>query len=170
MSVRGSNQECDAQWGQESEELVAEFARHVLQTAAPDELVLFDETAAEYFNDPEAVLHPRHREESVGFGLDLQMLTPYVLAVVTPVIGFLMSIVAETAQEVSRPHVVRLVRRLFRKRDMAPEAASQSVPALTSSQAQQIRQITFERGKGLGLDEDRAKLLADCVVGGLVSV
>ena len=39
--------------------VVEELARLVLEQAAPEELVLFEETSAEYFADPDRVLDPR---------------------------------------------------------------------------------------------------------------
>jgi hypothetical protein len=149
-------------------ELVAELARLALEQAAPEELVLFQETAEDYFRDPRAVLDPGGRDEPLGFGLELAMLTPYVLAVATPVIRFLASTVADAAGEEVKPLVARIVRRLFRRPDPASEATEPAPPPLSTDQARQVREIAYRRAKGLGLDEDRAVLLADSVVGGLV--
>ena len=49
--------------------LVAQLAEAVLAQAAPEELVVFDETAEEYFQDPDRVLSARGGDEAVGFGL-----------------------------------------------------------------------------------------------------
>jgi hypothetical protein len=150
-------------------ELVAELARLALERAAPEELVLFPETAEEYFKDPQAVLDPKRRDEALGFGLDLAMLTPFVLAVATPVIRFLASTVAEAAGQEAKPLVTRLVRRLLRRPDPAPEATEPAPPPLSTDQVRQVRDIAYQRAKNLGLDEDQAVLLADSVVGGLVA-
>jgi hypothetical protein len=149
-------------------ELVADLARLALEQAAPEELVLFPETAEEYFRDPQAVLDPGRRDEALGFGLDIAMLTPYVLAVATPVIRFLVSTVAEAAGEEAKPLVTRIVRRLFRRSDSASEAASEVPAPLSAEQARRVRELAYQRAKGLGLDDDRAALLADSVVGGLI--
>ena len=149
-------------------ELVAELARLALEQAAPEELVLFPETAEEYFNNPQAVLEPRRRDEPLGFGLDVAMLTPYVLAVATPVVRYLVSAAAEAAGQEARPLVVRVVRRLLRRPDPAPAAGEPAPPPLSAAQARQVRELAYQRAKGLGLEEDRAVLLADSVVGGLV--
>lgn len=151
-------------------ELVAELARLALEQAAPEELVLFPETAEEYFKDPQAVLDPKRRDEALGFGLDLAMLTPFVLAVATPVIRFLASTVAEAAGQEAKPLVTRLVRRLLRRPDPAPEATEPAPPPpLSTDQVRQVREIAYQHAKNLGLDEDQAMLLADSVVGGLVA-
>jgi hypothetical protein len=153
---------------EDENELVAELARLALEQAAPEELVLFPETAEEYFRDPQAVLDPEGRDEPLGFGLDIAMLTPYVLAVATPVVRFLISTVAEAAGEETKPLVTRIVRRLFRRPDPASEAASEAPAPLSAEQVRRVRELAYQRAKGLGLDDDRAGLLADSVVGGLV--
>ena len=149
-------------------ELVTELARLALEQAAPEELVLFPETAEEYFKDPQAVLDPKRRDEPVGFGLDLAMLTPYVLAVGTAVIRFLAATVADAAREESRPLVGRLVRRLLRQEESTTRPASEAPSPLSVEEARRVREIAYQRAKALGLAEDQASLLADSVVGGLV--
>jgi hypothetical protein len=149
-------------------ELVAELARLALERAAPEELVLFPDNAEEYFKDPQAALSPERRDEALGFGLDLAILTPYALAVATSVIRFLASTVGEAVGEESKPLVTRIVRRLLRRPDPASEAAEATPPALTAEQTRQVHEVAYQRAKRLGLDEDQATLLADSVVGGLV--
>ena len=150
-------------------QLVAELARLALEQAAPEELVLFPDNAEEYFKDPQAALSPERRDEALGFGLDLAILTPYILAVATSVIRFLVSTVGEAVGEESKPLVTRIVRRLLRRPEAASEEADEaSPPPLTGDQTRRVREIAYQRAKGLGLDEDQAVLLADSVVGGLV--
>jgi hypothetical protein len=148
-------------------ELVAELARLALERAAPEELVLFQETAEEYFQDPQAVLDPRSRDEALGFGIEVAMLTPYVLAVATSVIRFLASTVADAAGQEAKPLVTGIVRRLLRRPQPTPEAVD-APPPLSGDQARQVREVAYQHAKRLGLDEDQAALLADSVVGGLV--
>jgi hypothetical protein len=150
-------------------ELVAELARLALEQAAPEELVLFPDNAKEYFKDPQAALSPERRDEALGFGLDLAILTPYALAVATSVIRFLASTVGEAVGQESKPLVTRIVRRLLRRPDTASEAADEAPPPpLTTDQTRQIHEVAYQRAKRLGLDEDQASLLADSVGGGLV--
>ncbi len=152
-------------------ELLEELARTILEKSAPEELVIFEETSEEYFKDPEAVLHPARRDEALGFGLDLAMLTPYVLAVASPVLGFLLQTVAATAKEEATPRLKALVRRLFNRAngeavEDAPDATGPL--ALTSEQAREVRDLALDRASALGLPAEQARLLADSVVGGLV--
>jgi hypothetical protein len=160
------------------QELISELTQAVLSRAAPEELVVFDETAEEYFADPEATLRPRGRDEPVGFGLDIALLTPYVLAVATPVIQLMVGLVSDAVHTDSRSVLAPLVRRLLRIPGTAVPAApegpatgtsSDTAPlCLTTHQARRIRDVALERGRSLGLPDDRAAMLADAVVGGLV--
>lgn len=158
--------------------LIMELSRTVLSEAAPDEMVVFDETAREYFADPEETLRPHQRDEPVGFGVDIALLTPYVLAVATPVIQLIVDFVADAVKSDSRSLLAPRVRRLFRISDpAAPEVPAATYTAaagngdplsLTAAQAQRIHDVALERGRSLGLPDDRAGMLADAVVGGLV--
>jgi hypothetical protein len=147
--VFGSHKQSEA--GQN--ELVCELAELALERLAPEEIAVLPETAEEYFRDPRSVLAPRRRDEAIGFGLDLALLTPYVLAIATPVLGVLTSIAQQTLEDAS----ARMIRRLFRRGDVS----------LSASQAEQVRDVALEHARGLGLDDGRAALLADAIVGGL---
>ena len=165
--------------GDEARALASELAALSLEDAAPEELVLFPEVEEEFHRDPEALLRARGRDEAVGFGLDVAMLTPYALAVVVPVIQFLASVVQDAAKEEVRTSVSDAIRRLFKRgpkvdADGAADdaAAGQTPPApalaLTPDQARTVRQTAFDQARGLGVDETRAGLLADSLVGRLV--
>ena len=100
------------------------------------------------------------------------MLTPYALAVVVPVIKFLASVVEETAKEEVRTSLSERIRKLFRrdgeKQEGKAEAAGPPALALSQEQARKVRQTAFDQARGLGVDDARAGLLADSLVGRLV--
>jgi hypothetical protein len=152
-------------------ELVTELAQLALEQVAPEELLLFDELAAEYFEDPERAVAGR-REEAVGFGLDLALMTPYLLATVTAVVQFLVKTVAETVGEDARPVVVRLVRRLYRKPEPAGPAPSEPgpgapAPAVDVVERRRIHEVAVTNALKLGLSQEQADLLAASIVGSL---
>jgi hypothetical protein len=154
-------------------DLVTQLAADVLEQTAPEELAVFDETADDYFRDPQAVLDPRRRDEAVGFGIEVSLLAPFVLAVATPVVQFLVATVRDAAKDEARPLVAQLVRRLFRRDQPRHEGTPDSEPGpqpkpLTEEQARTVRRIAFERAQALGLPENTASVLADAVVGGVV--
>ena len=152
-------------------DLIDEFAREVLASVAPEELAIFDETAEEYHRDPDRVLSAKGRDEAVGFGLDLGLLTPYVLAVAAPVLTYLLGTVVDAAKAEAKPIVRDLVHRLFHRRkaaETAPGAQPDAEPIqLSAAEAAKVRDVAFARASDLGLPQERARLLADAVVGGL---
>lgn len=141
----------------ESDELVRELARRTLHRAAPDELVIFDDLVAEYDADPQAALRPPDRDETLGFGLDLTLLTPYVLAVAGFVLPLLNGMVTEVATQQGSAWVDRLIRR-------GPDPAR-----LSDEQARRVRAAAFEQSRRAGLDDDRARLVADSIVGAIAA-
>ena len=126
--------------------------------------MIFELTAEEYFADRQAVLNPQRREESVGFGLDHALLTLYVLAVASMVVTWLGTTVAEAARQESTAVVTSWVRRLFR-RSQQSSPAQEPVRPLSIDQAHRIHEVAFQRAKALGLDDDKAALIADSFVG-----
>jgi hypothetical protein len=143
--------------------LSGELAWQVVGRLAPDELAVFGPVAEEYFADPQAVLSPARREEAVGFGLDLAMLTPYALAVAGSVVTWLVATVSTAAREESEALVTSWVRGLFR-RTAAPAPA---VPPLSDEQARTVRRIAVQQGRAVGLPDQQAALVADAIVGAI---
>ena len=150
----------------EEHDLIEALAQLALERAAPEELALFPETAEEYFRDPQAAVAPRGRDEAVGFGLDLALMTPYILAVAVPVVRYLAGIVQQSVGRELDASVSAAIKRLLRRHGDAQPSAPE-VPVLTSEQLREVRSTAYARAVGLGLDESRATLLADSVVGGL---
>jgi hypothetical protein len=150
----------------EHRDLVRGLAENLVEQLEPDELAVFDETAEEYFADPQAVLDPRRRDEAVGFGIDAELLTPIVLAVAGPVVEYVAAVVVEATGEGIKPALVRMVRRLLRLGD-AGDAPTPEPPQLTQEQIDHVRSIAYARACDVGLTEDRARLLADAVAGGV---
>ena len=141
----------------ERDELTRELARLALHRAAPDELVIFDDLAVEYFADPHAALRPQDRDETLGFGLDLTLLTPYVLAVAGFVLPLLNDVVTEVATQQGNAWVGRLIRR-------EPEPVQ-----LSQEQARRVQVVAFEQARRAGLDDNRARLVADSIVGAVAA-
>jgi hypothetical protein len=153
----------------DEQNLVRELAQTVVAQEEPDELAVFDETADEYFADPERALEAQERDEAVGFGIDLALLTPFVLAVATPVIQLLVTMVQDAVRSEAQPVITALVRRLLHRGPTEPDAGgADRVVALTADQVSRVRDVAFDRGRAVGLPEGRAALLADAIAGGIV--
>jgi len=143
--------------------LIAEMAQLALAQAAPDELAVFDETADEYFADPEAAVHAANKGQAVGFGLELAMVTPIALAVGSTFVQALISIVSERTLTAGARTVSSQVRRLMRSERPDPQFM------LTPEQARRLRETALAKAQALGLPEPQAALLAESFVGALWS-
>jgi hypothetical protein len=148
-------------------ELITSLTAAALDRAAPEELLVLDETAEEYFANPKALLSPKDRDEAVGFGIEIGLIAPYVLAVATAVVGFLLDTVSGAAQDAAKPLVVRTAKRLIR--GTKPDPGEAKVVPLSADQIRYARQIAYDQARRLGLAEGQCVLLADSVAGGLVS-
>jgi glycosyltransferase involved in cell wall biosynthesis len=144
-------------------ELIAELGKLVVDQAAPEELLVFDETADEYFRDPDAVLDPKRRDEAVGFGLDLALVTPFVLAVATPVVQFLLEAASEAVRNEAKGAIATAVRRLLRRGD----APAGTPAALSRDQLRSVRDLAYAKARAVGVEEPQAAVIADAVVGSL---
>ena len=169
---RTSGQDRDAE-----QELVGELAHTVVRCVAPEELGLFAETEADYFRDPGLVLRARSRDEAVGFGLDLALLTPYVLAVGAAVVHFLAVVVSDAVRDEVRdelkPVIAGRVRRLLRRDDPAATDRREPgehdrMPGVTAEQAREVHRVAQQQAMRSGLDDQKAALLADAFVGALL--
>lgn len=151
------------------EGLVRDIARAAVKRAAPEELVVFDETADDFFADPDGTLRAGSTDEPVGFGIDLALLTPYTLAVSGAVTNFLWTSLRNAAATESEAVIAARIRRLFHLGDRQ-ETARQEAQQLTISPdiALRAHEIAHDAARAAGLTDDLADLLADAVAGGLL--
>lgn len=147
---------------------VVHLAQLVLRDTAPAELTIFDHVADEYFDDPDTALSSHSREEAIGFGLDLALVTPVLLAVATSVVRFLSSFVADAARDEASAQVARWMRRLLTRDDGDDEAIDDGAEALDVEQARRVHDVARNRAVALGMGETDADVLADAIVGRLV--
>jgi hypothetical protein len=152
--------------------LIIELAVRMLNEIEPAEVPVLEQTAADYFTNPNGVLSQRRRDESLGFGLDLTLMGPYALAVASSVVTFVGSIIADEARDAARPIVIRTVRRLLGAGEPSREQHQDghtSTSALTVPQVTQIRDVARSRAIALGISTAQASLLADALIGGLTN-
>lgn len=147
----------------EEREIVSTLSRLVVGDHAPDELPFFDEAAIEFFEDPDAAAKPAS-EESLGFGLELAMMTPALLAAMTAVVRFVASIALDVALAESTSQLSMVVRRLF---GISKPGVDANPPALSVPDARRVRQVAVDRLSAAGVQADEASFLADAIVGRL---
>lgn len=139
----------------------------MLARFAPDELVVLDDTAAEYFADPPAALRPDGADTPLGSGITVAMMTPYLLAVSSVVLPVLGTVVGELGKDIAKDlvkdPVVDRIRRLFKRHPDEPAGPD----ALSPEQAGWVRQAVIAQCHAVGLPSEQAALVADATVGAL---
>jgi hypothetical protein len=145
-------------------EIVGDVTTEVLAEAAPEELELF-------LGDRESWLAGRRvsgaHEDMLGFGAEaLVVLTPYVVAAVGAAVRYVVSVLAEGADEQVRPRIKAWVRHLFRLADPGPAATPAPLPA---DVAQRVHDVTLSTCVDMGLSDSDARLVSDAVVGRLLT-
>lgn len=147
----------------DARELSTQLARLVIERAAPDELLTFDEVADEYYANPNSTLTLNKKDEAVGFGLELALLAPFALAVAEFVIDFIGELLRDVAKDAAAPAVSGALKRLLRV--STEQAPSPAEVQLTAEQRAQVFAAAREQSARLGLDEDKAVLLGNAIVG-----
>ncbi|MGW4161219.1 hypothetical protein [Streptomyces sp. NPDC004788] len=146
------------------------LARAAVARLAPDELALFEETAAAYFARPAAGRTARAgtgapRTEPLGMGIEMavDLVTGAALAVSAEVAHQLCTDAGRAVAERTRPWLSRL-----RRRPAPPaEEPAEPLPELDPAALARIHALALTRARTLGLPDDRAALLADAIVGAL---
>jgi hypothetical protein len=146
----------------EEQSLSTELSRDVLESLAPDELPFFDDVVTDLRHQRKVIPDTRRRDEPLGFGTELSLLAPYVVTVMPAVVHFLSDVLASVAEQEAAAGLEAVIRRLFRRPSDGPARVN-----LTAEQGRQVREVTRGRAIAVGLDRERAELLADAVVGAL---
>ncbi len=147
----------------EDEDVVAELARQIVRDRAPQELVLFNPTAAAYFEDPQRSLErARAKDQKLGFGVveAAAFITPYVLEVAKAVFQYLLEQLATAAEQEAASSIVKRLSRVLHRKASEDEG-------LTQEQLERVRDVALTKAQQLRLPEDQAELLAASVVGAL---
>ena len=148
----------------ETDSLSTELSRHVVETLAPDELPFFADAVNDFHDHRSVEPGSRSRDEPLGFGAEFSLLAPYVITVMPAIINFLAGILASAAQEEIATGLGTMIRGLFKGRGQGDNPAPAS---LSAEQGRRVREVTRTRAIDVGLDQKRAALLADAVVGAL---
>ena len=151
------------------DQLAVALARAAIEGAAPEELPLFPAVSEAYLEGRD-VTGEQGGDEMLGFGVDaaVVLLTPVALTVAKDVLGFLRVQLAKQAAKHGESLVDRLFDRLLRRGDDEP-AAEPEPAELTDEQLDQVRDFALQKAKLLKLPDEKAKLLADSLVGSLAT-
>jgi hypothetical protein len=151
-------------------QLVAELSRDMVIQVAPQETPLFKANSEAYFKNPEGMLKTQTgKDDMLGFGAAeaIPFLTPIILSVMSEVVKFVTEEVKKSLKAEGSNLISDTVKRMFNQSRSLQKPDEKAVPVLTTAQLAQVRKIAFEKARQLNLPENKAKLLADSVVGRL---
>lgn len=173
---------------------MADLGREVVAASYPGESSYFDAVLADFRSNPSNTLRDKRLKAPVGVGVDLAIVTPYVLATAS----FLFGVVAERATDhaidvisaATRDRLARILRRRGRPATGDPAEAGDSnageggesgpadgapppAPAaampigLDRDQEREVFTLVKDRALALGLEPAKADLLGEAMVGAL---
>jgi len=127
-----------------NEELVTRISFEVVKEVAPDEVDLFDDIKEEFFKNPDAFVEKdkEKRERMLGFSAPAGT-DPFVSTIVLPLVWKAITKIGEG-----------LVKKIEKK--------------LSEDKLMIVREETYNNAIALGLDKEKAELMADALLGKLV--
>jgi len=142
------------------------LARSTVERAAPEEIPIFPAASEAYLEGGKA--HDPGGQDMLGFGIETAviLLTPIAITVARDVLGYLRDQVTQLASDKGKQGVDSLIARLTGEKGHEGE---EDPEPLTEEQLEEVRELAVEKAKQLKLDDDRAALLADSLVGSLAT-
>jgi len=156
----------------ELDDAAVALARSTVERAAPEELPIFSAASDAYLAGGGTTTGG---DRMLGFGLEaaVVLLTPIAIEVAKDVLGYLKEQVTQLASKKGKEGVDALISRLSGDErgdgEKPAQADATSAAKLTEEQLEQVRARAIEKAKQLKLDDDRAELLADSLVGSLAT-
>jgi hypothetical protein len=147
-------------------DLVTDLARDLVIQVAPNELPVFNAVSKAFFASGGKVAS-KPKDETLGFGLEFAMLTPYILSALGAVVSYVVNEVLSSAKEEASGVISSRIKKLFSKDKPAEEAGVEPF-SLSQEQASRAHKLAQERAESLGLETEQAKFLADAIIGSLV--
>ena len=151
------------------------LARSTVERAAPEEMPIFPAASEAYLAGGGSGAGASG-DRMLGFGIEaaVMLLTPIAIEVAKDVLGYLKEQVTELATAKGKEGVDALITRLGGEDGKAAKGGKKAAdeddaPKLTEEQLEQVRARALEKAKQLKLDDDRAALLADSLVGSLAT-
>jgi hypothetical protein len=151
-------------------QLVGDLSRDLVTQVAPQELPLFRANSEVFFRNPdELAVNRKAKDDMLGFGDGgiIVLITPVVLMVTQQVVLFVIEQVKKSAQEQGSALIDESVKKMFKK--FRPVDGKKPNP-LTAEQLAQVRKVALKKAQELKLSDERARLLADALVGSLAIV
>jgi hypothetical protein len=150
----------------QNKEYIEDVSKAIVSDVAPEELDLFDELVAEYYEDPTPPdLSEKDVDDELAFGIGEMLIpvTPAAAAMVTTVLNFLLTEVIKVVKEENGKTIKEIISDFIR-----PEKSDkEELEPLTVEQLKQIRRIARKQARSFGMDPDIAKKMAESLIGAL---
>lgn len=157
----------------EGHKLIQELSKDIVVEIAPEEMDLFDELVAEYFQDPTPPdLSARPKDDPLGFGLGEVLIatTPAVAAMVDVVLNYILNEIVKAAQGESTELIKRKIKDLFnpeKKEENTSKHGQDDVMPLTKEQMEHVKKLARKQAIKFGIGSDKAEKMANALVGSL---
>jgi hypothetical protein len=146
------------------EELVTRLSYEVAKDVAPDELDLFDDIKEEFLKNPDAFVlkEPRKKEEKMlGFGGS--GVEQFVITAVLPIVWSVLSYIAKAGIESFKDAAAKKVDGVVKKTVLGDAP-------LSKEKIKEIREYAIATALTQGMDEKKAVVIADSLIGKLVQM
>jgi hypothetical protein len=147
----------------EGRRLIQEIAKNIVVEVAPEEMGMFDDLVAEYFQDPSPPsLSSSGSDDALGFGLETTLIaaTPAIAAMSSAVLGFLATEVLKAAQNESAAVIQEKIKALFNAHN-----DKQGPPPLTAEQLALVKTLACKQAIEFGTAPGKAEKMANALIG-----
>jgi hypothetical protein len=145
---------------QNREELVSRLSYGIVQEVAPDELDLFDDFRKEFLKNPDAFTGKREgKEEDHMLGFAMGGAEQFIIPVVLPIVWNVLSYAAKTGFET-------IVKKVGEK--VVVTLTDKDKP-LSQEKIKDLRQYAITVARNLNVDDDKATIIANSLIGRMVS-
>ena len=171
----------------DEQEVIKALARTTVEEVAPEELPLFTPTSQAYF-DPERAARPGGggADDMLGFGIDAAaaaaLVTPVALEAARGVLGYLIGELQTAFKDEAKPMIQSLMHRLLHRDEKpatqpdagtnggkpSPKEPPPSPDPFSEDQLKEVRKVALRTAERMGMDRDRATVVADAIVGAIV--
>ncbi len=173
---------------QDEQAVVAALARTTVDEVAPEEAPLFGPMSQAYFDPSRSSKGGSGTDDMLGFGVDAAaaavLVTPIALEAAKSVIGYVVGELQTTFKDEAKPMIQAFVKRLLHGKPKPGEAADgpkddgaakagakppdEPLP-FTEEQLAEVRKVALKTAERMGMERDKANVVADAIVGAIVT-
>lgn len=149
------------------DKLVSRISYQIVKDVAPEELDLFSDLEEKFLKNPGAFLEKdtKKKEELLGFAGCEGVMGQFVTATVFPLVWSVISYIGMEQIEIIKKDGSKA---LAKKINQKIKGKNDSIPKASKERFKEIREYAFSNALSLGLNKQKAAVLADSIVGKLM--